>query len=148
MLNPLYVEKEQIYSAGKNRNVSKNLNKVYLPDFSINQNSNQVYNLNERRIFRQGEAGPGDVGRAAVRQPEPQEAPAGGAWGENRDLGFPSGPSVAERMAGLEGADRAAESVPAAVLPAASGEGIEWAEQADRAFRRDSRRYDGGFYLY
>ena len=23
-----------------------------------------------------------------------------------------------------------------------------WAEQADRAFRRDSRRYDGGFYLY
>ncbi len=24
----------------------------------------------------------------------------------------------------------------------------DWAEQADRAFRRDSRRYDGGFYLY
>ena len=23
-----------------------------------------------------------------------------------------------------------------------------WAEQADRVFRRDSRRYDGGFYLY
>ena len=23
-----------------------------------------------------------------------------------------------------------------------------WAERADRAFRRDSRRYDGGFYLY
>lgn len=23
-----------------------------------------------------------------------------------------------------------------------------WAEQADRMFRRDSRRYDGGFYLY
>ena len=28
-----------------------------------------------------------------------------------------------------------------------SGEAA-WAEQADRAFRRDSRRYDGGFYLY
>ena len=28
-----------------------------------------------------------------------------------------------------------------------SGE-LTWAEQADRAFRRDSRRYDGGFYLY
>lgn len=26
--------------------------------------------------------------------------------------------------------------------------GLTWAEQADRAFRRDSRRYDGGFYLY
>lgn len=25
---------------------------------------------------------------------------------------------------------------------------MRWAEQADRAFRRDSRRYDGGFYLY
>ena len=31
-----------------------------------------------------------------------------------------------------------------------SGTGGEqvWAEQADRVFRRDSRRYDGGFYLY
>lgn len=25
---------------------------------------------------------------------------------------------------------------------------LTWAEQADRAFRRDSRRYDSGFYLY
>ena len=25
---------------------------------------------------------------------------------------------------------------------------LYWAERADRAFRRDSRRYDGGFYLY
>lgn len=30
----------------------------------------------------------------------------------------------------------------------ASGGGPDWVEQADRAFRRDSRRYDGGFYLY
>ncbi len=29
-----------------------------------------------------------------------------------------------------------------------SGSELRWAEQADRAFRRDSRRYDGGFYLY
>lgn len=28
------------------------------------------------------------------------------------------------------------------------GEELRWAERADRAFRRDSRRYDGGFYLY
>ena len=27
-------------------------------------------------------------------------------------------------------------------------EETRWAEQADRVFRRDSRRYDGGFYLY
>lgn len=32
-------------------------------------------------------------------------------------------------------------------VPSASEE-MRWAEQADRAFRRDSRRYDGGFYLY
>lgn len=31
---------------------------------------------------------------------------------------------------------------------ASSGGETGWAEQADRAFRRDSRRYDGGFYLY
>lgn len=27
-------------------------------------------------------------------------------------------------------------------------EELRWAERADRVFRRDSRRYDGGFYLY
>lgn len=31
--------------------------------------------------------------------------------------------------------------------PDAAG-ALEWAEQADRAFRRDGRRYDGGFYLF
>ena len=30
----------------------------------------------------------------------------------------------------------------------ASAGALSWAEQADRVFRRDSRRYDGGFYLY
>lgn len=30
----------------------------------------------------------------------------------------------------------------------ASGMETDWAERADRAFRRDSRRYDGDFYLY
>lgn len=30
----------------------------------------------------------------------------------------------------------------------AYGGAQSWAEQADRIFRRDSRRYDGGFYLY
>jgi len=31
---------------------------------------------------------------------------------------------------------------------ASAAEELRWAERADRAFRRDSRRYDGGFYLY
>ncbi len=37
--------------------------------------------------------------------------------------------------------------VPERDAPLPGGE-IRWAERADRAFRRDSRRYDGGFYLY
>lgn len=32
--------------------------------------------------------------------------------------------------------------------PLQSNGDLTWAEQTDRAFRRDSRRYDGGFYLY
>ena len=31
---------------------------------------------------------------------------------------------------------------------APSSEALDWTEQADRIFRRDSRRYDGGFSLY
>lgn len=34
-----------------------------------------------------------------------------------------------------------------AIGGAAGGE-LQWAERADRLFRRDSRRYDGAFYLY
>ena len=45
--------------------------------------------------------------------------------------------------------DEAWSGVGAAVRADFSYGGTQsWAEQADRAFRRDSRRYDGGFYLY
>lgn len=45
---------------------------------------------------------------------------------------------------------RSGGAEPVSQLPVRSGgwEEIRWAEQADRVFRRDSRRYDGGFYLY
>lgn len=36
----------------------------------------------------------------------------------------------------------------AALAGALSADDARWAERADRVFRRDSRRYDGGFYLY
>lgn len=67
---------------------------------------------------------------------------------------------------GRGGGDFAPFTGTAAVLPDVTGEtgggwaggwgrpeplsdrGLRWAEQADRAFRRDSRRYDGNFYLY
>ena len=52
---------------------------------------------------------------------------SGGAGGESRDWGW--------------------NGVPARGTAPAVDE-ARWAEWADRAFRRDSRRYDGGFYLY
>ncbi|USF27615.1 hypothetical protein N510_002571 [Firmicutes bacterium ASF500] len=52
---------------------------------------------------------------------------SGGAGGESRDWGW--------------------NGVPARGAAPAVDE-ARWAEWADRAFRRDSRRYDGGFYLY
>lgn len=55
------------------------------------------------------------------------------------------------RRAALPGFDggeqeRARQSGPGGL--SAPGGGADWVEQADQAFRRDSRRYDGGFYLY
>ena len=49
--------------------------------------------------------------------------------------------------------DRGRAAAGAGGLPYGRGgpgawEETRWAEQADRVFRRDSRRYDGGFYLY
>ena len=54
---------------------------------------------------------------------------------------------AAEWIAGGETPARIpAEELRSSAPPAS--EEMRWAEQADRAFRRDSRRYDGGFYLY
>lgn len=54
---------------------------------------------------------------------------------------------AAEWIAGGETPARIPAGEPRSSVPPASEE-MRWAEQADRAFRRDSRRYDGGFYLY
>ena len=54
---------------------------------------------------------------------------------------------AAEWIAGGETPARIPAEEPASSVPPASEE-MRWAERADRAFRRDSRRYDGGFNLY
>lgn len=54
---------------------------------------------------------------------------------------------AAEWIAAGETPARIPAEEPRSSVPPASEE-MRWAEQADRAFRRDSRRYDGGFYLY
>ena len=63
----------------------------------------------------------------ALPGPERDGPLSGGAGGEGRDWNWNGVP--------VRGAAPAVDET-------------RWAEWADRAFQRDSRRYDGGFYLY
>ena len=57
--------------------------------------------------------------------------------------------SVTAALSGLAGAaPEGWSSLGAPDRRAPAGGEADWAERADRVFRRDSRRYDGGFYLY
>ena len=47
-----------------------------------------------------------------------------------------------------ENREKCSEKAPGPHGGPGAWEETRWAEQADRVFRRDSRRYDGGFYLY
>ena len=81
--------------------------------------------------------------RAAASGGGPAEGGSGG-----RQALVPLLPGRRTAGARLSGAE-----VPGGDWSGAGGElpssgGTDWVEQADRAFRRDSRRYDGGFYLY
>lgn len=58
----------------------------------------------------------------------------------------PRGPETGWLPGGTAEARTPAGETGASAVP--MSEETRWAEQADRAFRRDSRRYDGGFYLY
>lgn len=79
----------------------------------------------------------------------------GGAWMERggardgypRALSSPGRDGLLPGGAGGEGRDWGWNGVPARGTAPAVDE-ARWAEWADRVFRRDSRRYDGGFYLY
>lgn len=114
----------------------------------------------EGRATWEASLGDGGGQEEILRSSEPEEAQIGRNGGQDVGPAPPGRPaevgvSGGERMPGApsgwlsDGAVRAwtpAEEIGPG-LPAASGE-MRWAEQADRAFRRDSRRYDGGFYLY
>ena len=117
---------------------------------------------------------PGDEGRSE-REPLPLEAQlsrldaavrlTGGAlWGAASQGGAlrqpgrtPGGragfaPAMEQTVPG-EGEEPGWGRAAAGGLPYGRGgpgawEETRWAERADRVFRRDSRRYDGGFYLY
>lgn len=59
----------------------------------------------------------------------------------------PQVPMADQAFTGVSGEIWSAPGIPSGSDPA-YGETRNWAEQADQVFRRDSRRYDGGFYLY
>lgn len=62
-------------------------------------------------------------------------------------LSAPQGPAADPTITGVPGEIWSMPGTPAGADFAYGGT-RNWAEQADRMFRRDSRRYDGGFYLY
>lgn len=70
-----------------------------------------------------------------------------GTSGYPISLSAPKGPVVDPNITGVPGEVWSGTDTPASADFAYGGT-PSWAEQADRMFRRDSRRYDGGFYLY
>lgn len=85
--------------------------------------------------------------------PAGRETARGGWSAGGRTGGYPislPGPqsiAVDPNLIAVPGEVWSALGTPAGADPAYGGT-RSWAEQADRIFRRDSRRYDGGFYLY
>lgn len=61
-------------------------------------------------------------------------------WSESAPPGFAAGGPAADSRNGPRRGTVGSRSL--------TGGDIDWAERADKAFRRDGRRYDGGFYLY
>jgi hypothetical protein len=160
--NFLNYEKKTEGFAEKNRIVDQIRKTVDVASPVVNRNINSVYNMSEGERRSAWKAGLGDSGGHGEILPpsEPEKVPAG-QNGEQDTGPVPAGQGPKEwagggdRMPGTppgwlpDGAVRfwtpAEETGTAA--PSAQGD-MRWAEQADRAFRRDSRRYDGGFYLY
>ncbi len=101
----------------------------------------------ERSLQSLQTAGAGDGGREGfLPPPELEGVPARRDGRRNSGSVPPRGPASGWISGGVPEVE-APGGGPVPSGSPASGEMI-WAEQADRAFRRDSRRYDGGFYLY
>lgn len=89
-----------------------------------------------------------------MKQLERAAAVSAGDMSPNRRAGTESPGSYpvslpGPRAAALPGVTAGAGLGQSAALSGAlSADEARWAERADRVFRRDSRRYDGGFYLY
>lgn len=153
-------------NTGDLRKKKWNISDIRMPvdntEFGINRNKNQVYNLDMAgRTSPWGAAIEEDGGRTAswgtdvgdsagrgaiLRPAELEKAPDGRAGGRD-GAPVPQREPGAEWISG-EGAEVWAPAGETGTSGLPASEEMQWAEQADRVFRRDSRRYDGGFYLY
>lgn len=158
----LDIEEKRTNDPGKSRNVNKIKKEVDELGFIVGRNKNTVYDIEGAEGRAPWEVGLGDGGgrEEILQSPGLEEVP------DRRDGGQDMGPVPLSRTTtewaagGAQTPGGASGWIPDGEvqtwtpaeetgpdLPSASGE-MRWAEQADRAFRRDSRRYDGGFYLY
>lgn len=101
--------------------------------------------LSPRESAEEPPAGPEREGREPVLSASEENEPKG----EEQGGGYPL-PSRRTQPAGeLDSPPAQPAEGPGEVWRRArESDGLDWAERADRAFRRDSRRYDGGFYLF
>lgn len=99
---------------------------------------NQLKRLERTGVLPLGTASPGPEGGASLRQER--------TWSPPFSSTFPSGAGYPDAAGSPAPDQRGSPGLGESGTPPDGALG--WAEQADRVFRRDSRRYDGGFYLY
>lgn len=99
---------------------------------------NQLKRLERTGVLPPGTASPGPEGGTSLRQER--------TWSPPFSSTFPSGAGYPDAAVSPAPDQRGSPGLGESGTPPDGALG--WAEQADRVFRRDSRRYDGGFYLY
>ena len=99
---------------------------------------NQLKRLERTGVLPLGTASPGPEGGASLRRER--------AWSPSSPSASPSGAGYPDAAGSPAPDQRGSPGLGESGTPPDGALG--WAEQADRVFRRDSRRYDGGFYLY
>ena len=99
---------------------------------------NQLKRLERTGVLPLGTAPPGPEGGTSLRQERARSPSSPSA--------SPSGAGYPDAAVSLAPDQRGSPGLGESGTPPDGALG--WAEQADRVFRRDSRRYDGGCYLY
>lgn len=135
--------------ARKGLNRSKSVEKIDIPENASIQNHRTSYDTSSGENRFAGTAPADSMGE----QEEVLWLPADSEGQSVLRVQEGEGGSLPLRsleMAWLSGGERAGQTSAeaSALLSPSTAEEVNWAEQTDRVFRRDSRRYDGGFCLY